>query len=752
VERFARLRSRLRTLVAAIPSKPFDDGAGLPPSEPGFERAGRALLGVATLLLLLVGLWEIDAPFGAGHYAAATGVFTSAENFWRLGTLAPLPHHPVGVPSNAEFYCHHPFGVFWTAGLFSWLGHHAWVCRLPAVLMSTAMPALIYGAARALFGPLAAGLSALAFAVLPITLAYANFFALEVPTMFGMALAIWGFVRFAQGGRRRFAALFVVGLAYAMAADWPGFVFAGLVLGWLLVRGFLLGRFFAPLPLARFAAAWGAAVAAGFALALFHYFVLVKLDQLEELLRQGEFRSKGSEQPIAETLSQRRYWIALSFTPLAVWLGKLGAPVLALRALAERRDLEVLPLAVLATATFQYLVFKQGADIHFFWPHYFALYFAYALGALAVTLERAARWAATRFPRVSPRQAAFASFGCGVLALALIGRDGVRALEYARKSGGRFNEKGFLIHADFDKAAALSAAASAWPANATLGVHSSMKQSYWMDWVSERPVLAAPLPLAKRASRGSEYALDTRFTSGQNLRALARKLAIDAYGPFWFTSVRAEPRPLAGFAVTAREPGAFERFWVSSTHALYDVSPSEFWTWELRAHFGQEPNPVPAREPKTLEELRIAHNVAISKGDADAAARLRSRLFADTDRTVARRFEGGLELLALRLERGASEVMTLYFSAGSPLGEDRHFAVTSYVEAAPPLSLTPRDELARDVGMPFALPTSLWQNAFIYAAITEIVRRPGRERYVGAFADERGSEPASSGVALMTLD
>ena len=745
-----RFRDRLRALGAALVS--FDDGAGLPPAAPGAERSGRILAIVATALLAAVGCFEIDAPFGAGHYAAATAVLTAAENFWRFGTLAPLTHHPFGTPQNSEFYCHHPFGIFWTAGPFALLGHHEWVCRLPPVLMSTAMPLLVYGAGRALFGPIAAGLGALGFAVLPIALAYANFFALEVPAMFGMALAIWGFARFAQSGRRRFAAVFVLGLGYAMAADWPGFVFAAFVLGWLFVRGFLLRRWFSPLDKGRFAATWSLAVGLAVALAAFHLAVLVKLDQLDELLRQGQFRSNGAELPLSETLARRRYWIALAFTPLGVWLGKLAVPVLAARAFFERRDLEVLPLAVLATAIVQYVVFKQGADIHFFWPHYFALYFAYAFGALVVTIERIFGWARTRFrPRLAQRASTLGAFVVGALPLVAILPDGLRALRYARKSGGRFNEKGYVIHADFDKAAALSEVSRTLPPDATLGVHASMKHSYWMDWIAERPIEHRAIPQAGRAFRNSHFCLDTRFTEGSKLRRFARDFAIDAYGPFWFSDLGEASRPFAGFEVASREPGPFERLWVSSNHSLYDVRASPFVTWELRAHFDQSPNPAPTSPAAGMDELRIAHNVAVSIGDGARAAELRARLLAGTDRRAAFSSTDGVEFLGLRFQRGASDIVTLYFLPHAALRDDRRFSLTSYVEAPPRFSVTPADTLAWDVGMPFSLPTSLWRPGFIYTQISEIVRRPGRERYVGAWSDAAEERDARE-ITLLVLE
>ncbi len=368
----------------------LDDRVGLPRAEPWLERLGEACMLAATLWLFGVGVWEIGAPFSAGHYAAATAVLTGAENMLRFGVIAPVNHVISAPPSPSDYYCHHPFGIFWTAVPFAALfGHHAWVCRLPAVLMTGAMPWLVYRGTRAALGPVAGGVAALGYSVLPITLAYAQFFALEVPVMFGMALATWALVRFFQAGSQRYAVLALFGLGYASAADWPGMLFAGLVLAALFLRGFALRRFYPTLPFERFAVLWSSAVGVLGLVVAFHLAALVKLDQLGELLRQGEFRSLGASRPLSETLAARHYWIALAFTPLAVAMGKLALPVLIARAVLVRRELELVVLAIFATAAAQYVVFKQGADIHFFWPQYFALYFAYAFGALTATLEAA---------------------------------------------------------------------------------------------------------------------------------------------------------------------------------------------------------------------------------------------------------------------------------------------------------------------------------------------------------------------------
>jgi len=744
---FARARGLLRELVAVIRDFRLDDGVGLPPADPRFERAGRALMLIATVLLGAVGLWEIAAPFAAGHYAASTAVALSGENMWHWGVIAPVPRYLPGPPSPSDYYCHHPFGMFWTAAFFGGVfGHHDWVCRLPAVLMSTSMPWLIHRAARAAWGPMAGGLAALTYAVLPITLAYATFFALEVPTMFGMALGTWALVRFFQAGTNRYAVFSLVGLGYAAAVDWPGMLFSGLVLGGLFLRGFVLRRLFPPVAFERFATLWASLVALLAAIILFHAAAIAKLDQLGELMRQGEFRALGADRPLDEVLQNRAYWIALAFTPLAIGLGKIAAPIIFVRLAVRRSELELIVLALLGTAIFQYVVFKQGADIHFFWPQYFALYAAYAVGALTVTLEEGV---ARYFP-ARTAAAGVVALALGLASLAAIAPDGLVALRYARKTGGRFNEKGLIIHPDLDKQAALSKVAETLPEDAFVGLDGSMKQMYWMDWTLRRPVGPMPFPKLGQGLRQSHFAVDLRFAAPAQTASLVEQFQTQAFGPYLVADLRAVTTPLEAHVLVPREPTLLERLFVSSSHASYNVVPDPFLTWELRHHFDRATATPPAVAPKGSEQLRIAHNIAVLAGDTSGAARLRERLLAGADRGIAREYTDGIAMLGGRFETGASDFFTVYFEAGPPLRTNYPFGITSHVERARAFSLTPPDDKAWDVGMPFVVPTTLWVKGFIYAAVTEILGRPGRERYDGAFRG-RGAPVPVEGPAEVTL-
>jgi 4-amino-4-deoxy-L-arabinose transferase-like glycosyltransferase len=717
------------------------DRATLPAADPALERTSRIVVALCTLWFALAAAWEIAGPFGAGHHAASTAVATAGENMWRWGLLGAVNHVQLTPPHDADFYCHHPWGVFWTAALFvKTFGHHYWVCRLPAVLMSIGMPPLLYACGRALWSPVAGAATALGFVVLPLALAFANFHALEVPVIFGVTLCIWGYVRLAQTGRRRWLWLSLFGLVFAEHADWAAFVFGALLLAALFVRGFVLRRFFAALDLKRFVGFWAWAACLSLASAAFYLIAFASLGQLEQFLRQGEFRSSGAREPLAAVLESRRGWIELAFTPLAVVLGKLAAPVFALRLALLRRDGELLPLAVLGMAVFQYVVFKQGADIHVFWPHYFALYFAFALGVLTESLQAGLRRLVrlVRRPQLERAGSLVALASACAVGLAML-PDAWRGLVFGRQTGGRFNEKGSIIQPDIDKVAAFEFLSPRLKQGQGLLVHPGMKPSYWMDWTLQRPVRSGRLP-RKDAKAERYFMLDSRFAPPGDLAALLEGYAPLVVGPYWFVDRSRPAAPLEAFQIALREPGFFERYFVLGTHALRSVEPDPWLAWELAHHYGAGSAPSPSSKPLGFEALRAAHNQALSAGDAGRADELARALLAGTDPSARCRYDDGSELVAVRFEPGTSAVLTVYLRAGSAERE-RRFGIESLVEAPPRWSLVPADSVQRDVGMPPGIAPARWKAGYLYSTVTELMKRPGRERYVGRFRGEAAPQP-----------
>jgi hypothetical protein len=703
-------------------------------SDARLERICRAIALVASVGFALAAGWEIADTFGAGHFASSSAVCTGGENVFRWGIVGAVPKQLFQPPAPNDFYCHHPWGIFWVSALFiKVFGHASWACRLPAVLQSVlTVPALYYGV-RALWGPIAGAVAALCFAVTPIALSFAGFNSLEVPVIFGTVLVIWGYARYRESYRRRFAALALFGLFHALMSDWPATVFAAVQLGAVFVAVFLLRRLTAPADRRRIGTFWGLAVLGSAAILGFHVLAFAHLGQLNELFASGSTRSTGSQLPLAEVLRARKFWIEVSFTGLAIAIGKLALPVLALRPLVRRSEVEVLPLAVFAMAAVQYVVFKQGADIHIFWPHYFALYFALACAGLVRTALEAAEYWAKRPIWLAP-----ALLGLGCLPALLILPDGLRALGYAHRSGGRFNENGHLIKPDKDKVAALEWLTQRMAPDTGVILHPGMRQSLWVDWSLRRAVSTVNrLPSGTRGPRERNYVADLRFMSADEQDVLARDFSFTVVGPYVAVDRDAGPRELDAFAIENVEPTLLGAYFRSSSHAQRRIAADPYLTWEMRDRFELLPNEPPSTPPVSFEQMRIAHNIAVARGDAAQAERWLGALLASTDRSRAQRFTGEHELLATRLERGTSLVLDVYFRAGGPDPLEPELFMTSQVAAAPALSLVPRDEKLAKVGMPFAIPSSRWKRGYVYVSRSEVIRRIGSERWLAAFHSPR---------------
>ncbi|WP_437672002.1 ArnT family glycosyltransferase [Sorangium sp. So ce131] len=744
------------------PPRPLD-ARGLPAASRLERRAALAVAAIATAWFALAAAWEMFGPLLAGHYASSASVGIIAENMLRWKILGPVWEYTAARPTPDMYYCHHPWGIFWTTAAFMEVfGRHDVICRLPAVLLSAATPPLLYVIGRSVYRPAAGAAAAAAFVVLPITLSFANFNALEVPVMAWTLLGLFGYVRLTQTGRRRHLAASVIGFTLGMQADWPAFVLAGGLLAFVALRAALPRRAFGPVLHARSTAAWWALTALAGALTLALYaFLFHRSGKLDDLLASYRFRSSGNAEPLRQVLASRRYWIELSFTPIAVAAGKLGAALCAARLALLRREHDALPLLYLATATAQYVVFRQGADIHIFWPHYFGAYFALAAAALvesgAALIERAAarRGLLARPTPAGPTPAeptpaeptpagptpaawpALAALGLWLVPLAAILRDGIPALRYARETGGRFNERGHLIHSDGAKTAFLRWLAPRLPADVRVEMHEGMKATWAQVWALGGRVVAAARPAPKGEPPRGAYLADTRFLPDREQASLARRFDVTAVGPFWAlgaglgaTPAPAPERGIEAFSFREREPGPFAWYFLSGTEPAREIVPDPFLTWELRTHFGQPAEP-PAAAPETLDQKRIAHNIALAAGDGTRAAALRAEIDAALT-PLGARFDDGTELVGTTFHEGARPLLTIVVRAGGPLPADVTLAVRSRVVARAPLSTTMADPLVREVGLPTAIAPQRWRAGFLYADPVPIRKRPGTEVFWAA--------------------
>jgi 4-amino-4-deoxy-L-arabinose transferase-like glycosyltransferase len=745
---------------------------GLPVADPLEERVARVVAWIAALWFALAAAWELFGPLLAGHYASSASMGIIAENMLRWRIPGPVWEYTRTPPGPEMYYCHHPWGIFWTtAVLMKLFGRHDFVCRLAPVLLSAVTPPLLYQLGRAIWRPAAGAAAAAAFVVLPITLAFAGFNALEVPVIAWSLLGLWGFVRLTQTGRRRHLAAALAGSLLSLHADWPAFVLAGAMLGFGLARGVLVRDAFGPLRSERRYAAWWMLSASGAVLTLGLYVALFKQSgKLDDLLGSYAMRSSGNALPVAgafglrrfltelaRVLESRRYWIELSFSPIAIALGKAAAVLAALRLLVLRREHEFIPLGVLLMATVQYVVFKQGADIHVFWPQYFGAYFALAMGAIVATLAPALAWVGARVsPRVAPKAAVIA-LGVALLPVLAIARDGIPALRYARETGGRFNEKGLLIHSDGAKTAFLRFIDPGLPRAAPVEMHEGMKTTWSQVWTLGGRIVQPGRPAPTRARNGgAAYLADTRFMYSDVQGEIARQFHVTAVGPFWKVDEAAPNAPIDAFAIVEREPSWWEWYFISGTEPHREIVPDPYLTWELRTHFGQ-PAEAPAAKPATLEQRRIAHNIAVAAGDEARAAALLAEIMGEL--TAARAaFADGTEILGTTFHRGARSLLTIYVRAGGPTAGDVQLAVRSKVTAKARWSTTIADPTEREVGIPIGLSPQRWKKGFVYSDPVAIRKRPGTEVFRASWVMRGpGSPPKRVGsggpsVEVLRLD
>jgi len=735
---------------------------GLPRSSLLEARIARFVAALATLWMALVSSWEMFGPVLAGHWAAAASMGIIAENMLRWGVIGPVWDYTATKPGPEMFYCHHPWGIFWVTTLFMKVfGRHDVVCRLPAIVLSTLTPALLYAIGRAIWRPASGAAAAVAFVVLPITLAFANFNVLEVPLMFWTLLATWGAVRLSQTNRTRYLVAAGIGLVMALHTDWPAYVFSGLCLGFWLFRGYLGGRsFFGPVHERRFAEAWILWATLSVLSGVFYLVVFQKAGKLADLLAIYGARSSGNNLSLSAVLASRRYWIELSFTPIVIALGKLAAIVSVVRLVVLRYDAEIFPLALLGMATFQYVVFKQGADIHVFWPQPFGAFFALAMGAVVATLASFIEFARS----IVRRRRGLANEGndwiwSGIVAFVLVSpvfvsalRDAVPAVAYARRTGGRFNEKGLPIASDGDKIALLRDVAQGLPKDAIVELHESMHPSWSHTWAlgGHLVQLNRPLPAPAVGGKDKPYLASSRFTSEEQLATLAAKFHVTAVGQFWRIDPRKPPAPIDAFSFVEREPSLVEWAFVSATEPVRKIVPDPWLTWELRTHWNQDAV-VPDAAPKTFDEQRIAYDIAIERGDEAGAAGLLAELKRQL-RLVETTFEGGMEIVGVRMNEGVHPRLDIVLRAPGPMPSGSFMVVRSKVIAPARGSLTMADPTLREVGQPFAIAPTRFRKGFLYVLPVSIVKRPGTEVFQVSW-NGRGRQPVRiAGTALTHVD
>ena len=711
--------------------------------------AGRGLDRVALVAVLAASLWFAFAAVwgmfgipGGGHLGAGSAVTTMATEQmidWHLWYPAVnwYSHTP---PTKDLYYCHHPFGPFYNTAVGLLLfGHHDFVIHLAPVLQNICIPPLLYGIAKERWGRPIGAVAACAYVVVPIAVGFSNYDNMETPTIFGALLFFWGHSRHETTSRRRYLVASLAGLLCCVSGEWTGYLIVGAVLAWALLRAFVLPRrVAAELRFEPYARWWAICVALATLSLVWWLGLFWKADKIGDWLASAEGRGGGGS--LSWVLKMRAPWIDFSFTPIAIALGKAALPVAVVRLIVLRRDVESYSLALLFGAVCHYVAFRGGADVHVFWSHYFAPYYALGVAQLAVTVRAVIAWALGRFAVTrAPVIAAWTGLAVGLLPSIAILPDGVRSLAVWRRTGGRYDDHGTLIRSHIDMLGVLrDVVKPVTPFGTHPDVHPSASWGWEHEWTFQEQARMAGPPSSSSPGRPWWIARASGLSPAEQLR-FAGTTHVRVYGDTWLVDQSEAPAPLDAYSLHEREPSALEWFLYGGTEPMRDAhGPPDPWlTWEWRTHLGQD-GPAPTAAPSTLDEQRIAHNIAVARGDAAAAETFREKIESQLDRTVSVHYDQSVNLIGVRVIRGVEPRIQAWFESTGPMPCDCFFAVHANVLARAPLSSIPPNPTVREVAWPSPLPAKLWRPGFLYEVEVVMNHLIGVERYAGYWASRDG--------------
>jgi hypothetical protein len=659
---------------------------------------GLVLAWFATLFFAGACLWEAWGIPDCGHYCSTAQVAMGGINMMRWKIFGAVPHLTREVPPISQYYAHHPYGVFASAAVFTKvLGMSPFAMRATGIVHGVLTPVVLYRVLLRLGSRTAAGVATLVFVLVPIDLAFARFGNLEGVAIFWGLVFSCGTLELLHGWRKRYIVVSCLGALGAAHADWIGALFVLTVIALVFVTGFLRGakqRWDY-----RTMSYWLLASLLGAGTLVFYVMSLQKNGQLVDLISVYGARSSGSELPIASVFSPRRMlWIHWTLPLYALWLAPLGAAFAAIRWI--RRDVRsAIALGWFVMATVQYFLFKQGADIHVFWPHYYGVCIAFGAAEVAEL--------ALRLPTRAQPLALLA----GLVFALVLGREGLVQLRQSRITSGRFDEGGNFVDSMREHAIAARWAYDRLPREFNVSVHASIPPAPHLSYAAKRPLEISPTGSARPEER-TRYTLFDRRAMSIADRASASRGAV-------------------AYRWTVRAPNAFEWLTLVGTEPMFVPSDEvdAYATWELLSELGRT---TPAlTEPSDPRDLRVYSNYLQEAGDADGAARFRTRALEGAT-PCSLPMAPGITLVGYRAEELGGTYATLYFATDASFtAGTASFSMRSKVIAPPRLWTSAIDHFERDIPPPKMLQCEAWKPNHLYQIAFKIPKRIGLEEYHG---------------------
>lgn len=347
----------------------------------------RALLAIALLIQIAVGLYGINQPVVWGHegfHVAEHGL--AARNLTRYGSWIPTRHSDPTPPPDSSLSYHHPFLLHpYLAATQAVFGEAPWTARIIPLLFSLAAIIGLFAFTRRVRGPTTAALAALTFTLTPLNLVFAHLLDHQIIALAFVMASLCGLHAMLTRASVAGARVWLIFALLAGLTDWPWYptaflLFIGLSLATLRGR---LG------PDRRRLAVLLALFAAIVLFTFAQHFVGAWLHDGFRDLRHA-FGNRGAADNPAEllrvaTLRMRQLHTWPLVAALTIWVA------LALWRTVIQRRFELGTLAILCITfgqTIHLARFPTEFMIHEYRSYWYVLPAAFALADLAVCASR----------------------------------------------------------------------------------------------------------------------------------------------------------------------------------------------------------------------------------------------------------------------------------------------------------------------------------------------------------------------------
>ncbi len=716
-------------------------------------------------------LWESFGPSRSGHLSTSAAYAMAGENMVHWKKFAVYSGYLLKPATPDQYYCHHPYGIMTLEAIaYLLFGHHWFTVRAGAIFCSIITAPSVYGFGRRAWGVIPASVATIFVSFAPIDLAYSDFSNLEEPTIaFGMLFA-WATAMLWETSKTRYLVLSAIGALGCANGDWAGLVFLMPVVGFGFFRAYVFPRsWYGRLDERQFARWFAFATVMSVGSVIMYLYLFAKADKIGDLMGSYHLRSSGAEATVASmtdvmNAQRRKMWLGMMLTPVSFGAMAAGLPLAVIRLV--KKPLEIVPIAWFMAASFQYFVFKQGADVHIFWPHYYAPTAALAAGTLTASLLWARKALLALIERFGNRPvllrvtrvstAILIGAGLGV-PIFLLARVGVAELPVARRTSGRFDQGGVYVETEGDESEfAQWALSNVATQGSTVQILDRMEYGYSAQYGGNRPDVHVPSITPSKLEDPQRIAFsNARYIGTKDLENVVKNFGVQIVGPYFRIDRAVKGPDLKVMRLEEREPNVLEWMLISGTDLVRKIGKDEdpWKTWEMRDAWNL-PAPPPEGNPTSVLEMRIAHNLAVRSGDRARADELSAKLAGMVGTPLGLKYTGGVTLEGVDVHYGAATVVTLFWKTDSTYkAKDVEYQAKCKIIAPPPLWVGATDYYEKDMAPQMALMRpAAWKPDGLYTQRFIALKRSGKDECRGSFTADFHPVSGDQNPVIFTLE